>query len=97
MNKLAENLAKWFGSAGFILFHMVWFGVWVIMHFVANLDPDWSALTLIVSLEAIFLSLFILRAENVATEREDRNLRLDLKTTKAIHAKLDKLSIKPKR
>ena len=65
MDKLAEKLAQWFGSAPFILFHIIWFSVWVILHLTTGFDEEWQNLTVVVSLEAIFLSLFILRAENV--------------------------------
>jgi uncharacterized membrane protein len=82
MDELAEKLAKWFGSAPFIIFHIFWFITWVTLHFVSKLDPDWSMLTIVVSLEAIFLSLFILRAENVQAERQEQMLKLDMKHTK---------------
>lgn len=81
MDRIAEKLSEWFGSAPFILSHVVWFGGWIVAHFVAGLDPDWKMLTLIVSLEAIFLSLFILRAENVA---ERRNMRVTRRIDKKI-------------
>lgn len=79
MDKLAEKLAKWFGSAPFIAFHIFWFAAWISLHVALSFDPDWSALTLVVSLEAIFLSLFILRAENVESTRAENNLKLSLK------------------
>jgi uncharacterized membrane protein len=91
MDELAEKLAKWFGSAPFILFHIVWFTTWIIFHFTIGFDEEWATLTFVVSLEAIFLSLFILRAENVASEREEKNLRKDLRVTKDVSNKLDKL------
>lgn len=77
MNHIAEKLSQWFGSAPFILFHVVWFVVWF------PLVGDKELLTLIVSLEAIFLSLFILRAENVQAERmEGQNRRILRKVKK---------------
>lgn len=68
MDKLAEKLSKWFGSTPFILMHVLWFGSWY------PLGGQTNALTLIVSLEAIFLSLFILRAENVQGERMEKKI-----------------------
>ena len=79
MDKLAEKLAQWFGSAPFILFHIVWFGTWVGLHILAGFDQEWQTLTLVVSLEAIFLSLFILRAENVQSERAEKKVKEDIK------------------
>lgn len=97
MDKIAEKLAEWFGSVPFIVFHVVWFTAWILLHSFAGFDEDWSNLTLVVSLEAIFLSLFILRAENVATQREDKNLKKDLRVTKEILEKLDKIASATKR
>jgi len=90
MDKLAEKLAAWFGSTPFIAVHLVWFATWVFLHLTRDFDPDWSSLTLIVSLEAIFLSLFILRAENVQADRFDKNVKRDLKTSRKILDKLTK-------
>lgn len=90
MNKIAEKLSDWFGSTPFILFHLVWFAAWY------PLGGKTQTLTLIVSLEAIFLSLFILRAENVQGERMESYIketrafsRKDLKATKRVEGKLN--------
>ncbi len=79
MDKLAEKLAEWFGSAPFILFHIIWFGIWVGLHYVIGFDETWENLTLVVSLEAIFLSLFILRAENIQAKRFELEVKKDLR------------------
>ena len=91
MDKLAEKLTAWFGSSPFILFHVTWFAGWVFLHVTTNFDNDWSALTVIVSLEAIFLSLFILRAENVEIARDARNVRRDLRTRRDLLEEIDSL------
>lgn len=82
MDKLAEKLAQVFGSAPFILFHVVWFAAWVILNFILKFDPEYSILTIIVSLEAIFLALFILRAENIQSERLEKKIKEDVKKSK---------------
>ena len=89
MDKLAEKLAGWFGSAPFIIFHIIWFAAWIIINAIIKFDNELSLLTLVVSLEAIFLSLFILRAENVQAQRSEQKLKRDLKVTKQIQDKLD--------
>lgn len=91
MDKLAQRLTEWFGSSPFILFHAAWFVGWVGLHILLNFDPDWSALTVIVSLEAIFLSLFILRAENVEIDRDARNVRRDLRTRRDLLEEIENL------
>ena len=82
MNKLAEKLAGIFGSAPFIIFHVVWFSLWVIINAFLQFDEEFSILTIVVSLEAIFLSLFILRAENIQSERLERKIKEDLRKSK---------------
>ena len=82
MDKIAEKLETVFGSAPFIIFHVIWFGAWLILNTATEFDKDYSLLTIIVSLEAIFLSLFILRAENIQSERVEKQLKDDLKRTK---------------
>lgn len=72
MDRIAERCSEWFGSAPFIVAHVVWFVAWFALH------GDTNSLTLIVSLEAIFLSLFILRAENVQSHRTDAQVAADL-------------------
>lgn len=79
MDKIAEKLSGWFGSTPFIMFHFVWFTAWILLHMLAGFDPDWAILTVVVSLEAIFLSLFILRAENIQSARTEREVKKDLK------------------
>lgn len=82
MDAIAEKLSKWFGSAPFLILHIIWFAAW----FIFKLPTD--LLTLIVSLEAIFLTILILRAENVSMERTERNVKKDLKETKKVKKKL---------
>lgn len=76
MDSVAEKLSVWFGSTPFIVVHIVWFIAWFPLHGSTEL------LTLIVSLEAIFLSLFILRAENVQGLRMERSVKRNEKDTK---------------
>lgn len=72
MDKIAEKLSLWFGSAPFILLHAVWWAVW----FILGLGTE--PLLVTVSLEAIVLALFILRAENVQSSRTEHSVKQDL-------------------
>ena len=78
MDRVAERLSIWFGSTPFILLHVVWFMLWTVLHYTMNLDPEWRVLTLIVSLEAILLALFILRGQNVQSRRHEEDIKTDL-------------------
>lgn len=72
------------GRPGVIVFHVLWFGAWILWNSVRlpgvrSFDPfPYLGLTTIVSLEAIFLSLFILTSQNRATRRADERAHLDL-------------------
>jgi uncharacterized membrane protein len=79
---VAEAIAKFCGSMTFVWVHVVWFGVWVILNIapgIPHLDTfPFTFLTLVVSLEAIFLSTFILISQNHDTKISERRNHLDL-------------------
>lgn len=71
------------GRLWFILVHAVWFGFWVLWNTAISgshrFDPfPFPLLTTMVSLEAIFLSLFILMSQNRTNRRADDRAQLDL-------------------
>ena len=70
-------------STPFLVFHVVWFAGWILLNTgvvgVRPFDPfPFGLLTLIVSLEAIFLSIFVLMSQNRAARLADRRAHLDL-------------------
>lgn len=79
MNKYASRLAKLLGSTRFILVNLVFFSLWIVLHFSAGFDPTWTNLTVVLSIEAIFLALFILRAENVQVAHIEEMLESEQK------------------
>jgi uncharacterized membrane protein len=90
----AEKIADWmtekFGSFTFFIINAVWFIVWLVINTgmipgVEPFDPfPFGMLTMIVSLEAIFLAIFVLisqnRASKVAELREEVDLQVDIIT-----------------
>lgn len=79
--RLAEYIAAFCGSMIFVYVHIIWFGGWIIVNSLAALTFDpfpFTFLTLIVSLEAIFLSTFILISQNHETKLTERRNHLDL-------------------
>lgn len=82
--RVADIVARVAGSAPFIIFHVVWFGAWILLNLgaistISPWDPfPYSFLTLVVSLEAIFLSLLVLMAQNRLTKDADKRAHLDL-------------------
>ena len=79
---VAEAVANFCGSMTFVWVHVVWFSAWVAMNVVpgiTHVDPfPFTFLTLVVSLEAIFLSTFILISQNHDTKISERRNHLDL-------------------
>jgi len=81
---IADNITAFAGSSPFIVLHVLWFGVWIfinsgVISTVTPFDPfPFSFLTLIVSLEAIFLTLLVLMSQNRMTKEADKRVHLDL-------------------
>ncbi|MCI0352821.1 MAG: DUF1003 domain-containing protein, partial [Acidobacteriales bacterium] len=81
--KAADTITRLCGSMTFVWIHVVWYGVWIIANVALpehrRFDPfPFSFLTLVVSLEAIFLATFILISQNRQTALADRRAQLDL-------------------
>lgn len=78
MNKFATKLARMLGSLPFICFNLVFFAVWIILHYTVGFDTNWSNITVVLSIEAIILALLILRAENTQVSHIEQLLKKDL-------------------
>src|SRR6185295_1658756 len=81
-DRLAEKVASFCGSMTFVWVHVVWFSSWILLNLIPGIphvDPfPFTFLTLIVSLEAIFLSTFILISQNLDSRISERRSHLDL-------------------
>ena len=62
-NRIADRITTFAGSMAFVYIHIVWFGCWI--GFGVENYP-FGLLTMIVSLEAIFLSTFVMISQNRA-------------------------------
>ena len=60
-NRIADRITAFAGSMGFVYIHIVWFALWI--GFRVEAFP-FGLLTMIVSLEAIFLSTFVMISQN---------------------------------
>jgi uncharacterized membrane protein len=81
--RLGDVIATHAGRMWFIVAHLVWFGLWIGLNAEDKgrfgFDPfPFALLTMIVSLESIFLSLFILMSQNRSGLQADRRNHLDL-------------------
>ncbi len=83
-DRISDAINRVAGSSGFVVTHIVLFVVWIAINVgvvpaVAIFDPyPFSFLTLTVSLEAIFLAIFVLMSQNRAARLADRRAHLDL-------------------
>lgn len=83
-DRLSDAINRVTGSAVFAAGNVVLFTVWMSVNTgsvpgVEPFDPyPFSLLTLIVSLEAIFLAIFVLMSQNRMTRQVDRRTHLDL-------------------
>ena len=67
-NRIADRITEFAGSMAFVYLHLVWFAAWIILRVEAY---PYGLLTMIVSLEAIFLSTFVMISQNRAdTKRQ---------------------------
>jgi uncharacterized membrane protein len=62
-NQIADAITRFAGSMRFVYFHVVWFTAWIAL---GVEDYPYGLLTMIVSLEAIFLSTFVMISQNRA-------------------------------
>ncbi len=87
-DKLADMITQFVGSWAFIILHSLWFGVWII----SGIEPfPYGLLTMIVSLEAIFLSTFIMISQNRQTERDRHQAEEDYKTNVEAKVEIEEL------
>jgi len=81
--RLADLITDFSGRMSFVYFHAVWFSVWIALNLglfgLKPFDPyPFGLLTMIVSLEAIFLATFVLISQNRLSAEADRRADLDL-------------------
>jgi uncharacterized membrane protein len=67
-NRVADAITDFAGSMVFVSVHVVWFALWIIFQVE---DYPFGLLTMIVSLEAIFLSTFVMISQNRADAKRE--------------------------
>jgi uncharacterized membrane protein len=105
VQKTADAIAEFSGSIPFLLIHVAVFAFWLVVNWahvpgIPQFDPyPFGFLTLAVSLEAIFLSVFVLLSQNRQAAKDrvhadieyDVNLKAELEIAH-LHEKLDRLT-----
>ncbi len=79
-DRLSDSIASFVGSMPFVVIHIVWFGVWVgLNEGLWKFDPyPFALLCMLVSLEGVLLSTFVLIKQNRMSQRADHRSHLDL-------------------
>jgi uncharacterized membrane protein len=83
-DRISDAIAGFVGSMPFVVLHLVWFGLWVSVNTLGFLkglrfDPyPFALLCMLVSLEGVLLSTFVLIKQNRMSLRADQRAHLDL-------------------
>lgn len=94
--RLADAITKFAGSMMFVYIHAAIFGAWIISKGLGKDPYPFGLLTMIVSLEAIFLSTFVMIGQNRSADvaaakaahdfnEQEQELHLNTETTQAVH------------
>jgi uncharacterized membrane protein len=82
--RISNAIARFVGRMSFAIYHIIWFGVWALINtgLIPTIEPfdafPFTLLTTLVSLEAIFLSIFLLINQNAMSRQSDHRAHLDL-------------------
>src|SRR5690349_14342958 len=79
-NVIADGITKFAGSMAFVYLHIIWFAVWIVFKVE---EYPFGLLTMIVSLEAIFLSTFVMISQNRADAKHEVIADLQWQTVQA--------------
>ena len=80
--RLADAITRFTGSMAFVYIHAFLFGGWIVANLPSvpwpKFDPTFVVLAMFASVEAIFLSTFVLISQNRMQERADKRADLNL-------------------
>ncbi|MBV8708357.1 MAG: DUF1003 domain-containing protein [Acidobacteriaceae bacterium] len=83
-DRISDVIANFVGSMPFVVIHVLWFIVWAVVNigmlgFSWKFDPyPFALLCMLVSLEGVLLSTFVLIKQNRMSQRADQRAHLDL-------------------
>ena len=81
--RIADAITRFTGSMTFVYLHLLLFGLWILINlgwlpFVPPFDKSFVILAMVASVEAIFLSTFVLISQNRMAAMADKRADLDL-------------------
>ncbi|WP_225185338.1 DUF1003 domain-containing protein [Bradyrhizobium sp. NBAIM01] len=96
-DKVADAITAFTGSMIFVYLHLALFGFWIIanLHWIPGIpawDESFVMLAMIASVEAIFLSTFVLISQNRMTAAADKRADLDLQISLLAEHELTKVA-----
>ncbi len=96
-DRVADRVTDFTGSMTFVFLHLLLFGGWILVNLgvvpgVPRFDPSFVVLAMIASVEAIFLSTFVLISQNRMATAADRRADLDLHVNLLAEHELTKLA-----
>ena len=96
-DKLADAITAFTGSMSFVYLHLAVFGFWIIANLqwlpgIPAWDPSFVVLAMVASVEAIFLSTFVLISQNRMTAAADKRADLDLQISLLAEHELTKVA-----
>jgi uncharacterized membrane protein len=94
--RLASAITRFTGSMRFVYLHLAIFGSWIVANLgvipgVAQFDPSFVVLAMVASVEAIFLSTFVLISQNRMAALADKRAELDLQISLLAEHEVTKL------
>ncbi len=95
-DRIANKITDFSGSMLYVMIHVIWFGIWIMINLnmfgIKAFDPfPFSLLTMMVSLEAIFLSAFVLISQNKQAAQADKRAKIDLQINMIAEHEVTKL------
>jgi uncharacterized membrane protein len=87
-NRIADTITRFAGSVIFIYIHIAWFTSWIVL---GVEDYPYGLLTMIVSLEAIFLSTFVMISQNRAEAKRQVIADQEWETVQVEHQQNEQL------
>jgi uncharacterized membrane protein len=95
--KVVVAITSFMGSMPFVYLHAAFYGAWVLAAFgmlpsIPKFDPSFAGLATTASIEAIFLSTFVLISQNRMAEAADKRADLDLHISLLTEHELTKLT-----
>jgi uncharacterized membrane protein len=93
--RLSDRVTAFAGSVAFVYCHLAIFGVWIVANLPAvpwpRFDPSFVKLAMVASVEAIFLSTFVLISQNRLTALSEKRAELDLQVSLLTERRITRL------